>query len=225
MSTPDTAPPRGVDGVPGSTRDPCRSRRTGGDRLGVPVRIATVSEPLAPEALSPAERIRFDTLPTEARRRDWLLGRAALKALVGASFDTSGLTFPHPRLSLTHAGGTAFAVRAGADVLGTGVDFEPARAAADPRTARFFLGPTERATASTAGDLVRLWTVKEALFKATPDNDRVVLADYALDDPPGRSGTAAGPRGEDLRYATVAAVGGVLTVAVCLPGRRRRAAV
>ena len=207
------------DQVPDQVPDPV------GERLGFPVRIATVSEPLAPEVLWPAERRRLDSLPTDARRRDWLLGRAALKALVDAPFDTAALAFPHRRLSLTHAGGTAFAVLAGGGVVGTGVDFEPARATVDPRAARFFLGPAERAAASTHAELLRLWTVKEALFKATPGNDRVVLADYALDDAAGPCGTAAGPRGEDLRYATVAVAGGVLTVAVCLPGRRRRAAV
>ena len=196
-----------------------------GARLGVPLRVATVSEPLAPGALSPAERRRFGSLPTDARRRDWLLGRAVLKALVGAAFDTSALVFPHRRLSLTHAGGTAWAVEADGGVVGTGVDFEPARSVVGPRAARFFLGPAERAAVSTDADRLRLWTVKEAVFKATPANDRVVLADYTLDDPAGASGTAAGPRGEELRYATVAAAGGVLTVAVCLPGRRRRAAV
>ena len=195
------------------------------DRLGILVRIATVREAAPLGALSPAERARFDTLPAEPRRRDWLLGRAALKALVGAAFDTAALEFPHPRLSLTHAGGTAFAAMAGADVLGTGVDFEPARATVDPRAAHFFLGPAERAAASTAGDLVRLWTVKEALFKATPGNAGFVLADYTLDDAGVATGWATGPGTEALRYATVAAAGGLLTVAVCLPGRRHRAAV
>jgi hypothetical protein len=206
LSTPDTA-------------------STVGDVLGVPVRIAAGDERLAPDALYPAERARFDSLPTEARRRDWLLGRSALKALVGAAFDTAALSFPHPRLSLTHAGGTAFAVMAGETVVGTGVDFEPDSRAVDPRAARFFLDPAERAAACTGGDLLRLWTVKEALFKATPGNARVVLADYALDDPAAACGSATGPRDEDLRYATVAAAGGVLTVAVCLPRRRHRVAV
>lgn len=206
MSTPDATP-------------------TVGDRLGVAVGLAVASRPAPLDTLSPAERARLDTLPTETRRRDWLLGRAALKALVGAAFDTTAVEFPHRRLSLTHAGGTAFAAMAGGDVLGTGVDFEPARATVDLRIARFFLGPAERAAASTGGDLLRLWTVKEALFKATPGNHRVVLADYTLDDPAGAHGSATGPQSQDLRYATVAAAGGVLTVAVCRPRRRHRAAV
>lgn len=190
------------------------------------MRVAGVSAPLAPEALTAGERARFATLPTDARRRDWLLGRAALKELLGPGADTAGLPFPHPRLSLTHAGGAAYAVlAAGGAVAGTGIDFEAARSVVDPRTARFFLSPDERDAAASGDHLLRLWTVKEALFKATPENAGVVLADYRLADPSARSGSAAGPGGEDLRYATVATVGGVLTVAVCLAGRRRRAAV
>lgn len=193
--------------------------------LGVAVRIAGAAAPLAPWALSAAERARVERFPTEARRRDWLVGRAALKALLGPGADTAGLAFPHPRLSLTHAGGRAFAVTTEGPAAGVGVDYEPRRSWVDPRTARFFLGPAERAAATTADALLRLWTVKEALFKATPGNAGAVLGDYALDRPGAPGGTARGPGGALLRYATTPAAGGVLAVAVCLPEGSGRGAV
>lgn len=213
MSTPDHA----------DARSPHRAVSAA---LGVPVRLAAATAPLPPEALTPGELARLEAMPTEARRRDWLLGRAALKALLGAGADTSVLAFPDRRLSLAHAGGRAFAALAGGDtVVGTGIDFEPSRAAVDPRTARFFLSPAERAAVGTAGDLLRLWTVKEALFKATADNGGLVLADYGLVDPTAPHGTCTGPRAEHLRYATVPVAGGTLTVAVGVAAGRHRAAV
>jgi len=193
--------------------------------LGVAVRIATAAAPLAPRALTAAERARAEGFPTEARRRDWLVGRAALKALLGPGADTAGLAFPHPRLSLTHAGGRAFAVSAEGPAAGVGIDYEPERSSVDPRAARLFLAPAERAAATTAGALLRLWTVKEALFKATPGNAGAVLGDYALDRPGAPGGTARGPGGAVLRYATAPAAGGVLAVAVCLPEGSRRGPV
>ena len=57
----------------------------------------------------------------------------------------------------------AVAARCDGDQDGLGVDFEGWRPM-DPRIARFYLHPDER------GDLLRLWTVKEAVFKATPGN-------------------------------------------------------
>lgn len=208
--------------------------------LGVRVRIASTElgeesgarAPLSGTGspgcrLTAGEQAQWEALAPGPRRRDWLLGRAALKQLLGAGTDTSALRFPHPRLSLTHAGGVAFAVQAPVgDVVGTGVDYEGARPA-DPRTARFFLRAGEQDAARDAANLLRLWTVKEALYKATPDNDDAVLLDYELADARCACGWATGPGGEAMRYFSAGAAGGVITVAVCLAGRRegRNAAV
>ncbi|MDQ6726385.1 MAG: 4'-phosphopantetheinyl transferase superfamily protein [Actinomycetota bacterium] len=112
------------------------------------------------------------------------------------------------------------AVRCDEDVRGVGVDFEPWRPEADLRVARFFLRPTELAAVTGAAPLMRLWTIKEALYKATPDNGPCVLLDFALADPGGACGHAVGPRGEALRYAAIDVAGGHLAVAVCALGRR-----
>lgn len=145
-------------------------------------------------------------MPAGRRRHDWLLGRAALKGQGVA--DTSAVTFPDRRLSLTHAAGVAVAARCEGRQAGVGVDFEGWRAI-DERAARFFLQPHER------GDLLRLWTVKEALFKATPANAGAVLVDYALDDPLAHEGAATDRHGRGFEYLSRRRPDGWLTVAVC----------
>jgi acyl carrier protein len=95
-----------------------------------------------------------------------------LLGLLGLPRDTAACRFPHPRLSLAHGGDGAIAagtVRHWA--AGLGVDYEADRPV-DPRAARFFLTDAEQAWLArlprpgrAAGQL-RLWTVKEAVFKA-----------------------------------------------------------
>lgn len=193
--------------------------------LGVVVRVSSATRPLPLAALVGGERARFDRLTSEPRRCDWLLGRAALKALTAEGADTSRLSFPHPRLSLTHADGAAFAARVDAEVAGTGIDFERRGRAVDPRVARFFLRPVEVAGAGDADGLLRLWTVKEALYKATPGNAGGLLVDYRLADARARLGTALGPGDEEMRYASVVVAGGIVTTAVCLTKARPRVPV
>lgn len=145
-------------------------------------------------------------LPAGPRRQDWLLGRAALKAHgIG---DTSTVVFPNRGLSLTHSAGVAVAARCDGDQAGVGVDLEAWRTI-DPRSARFFLGPDEQ------GDLLRLWTVKEALFKATPANAGAVLVDYRVEDPCSLEGTAQDRHGRMFEYLSRRRPEGWLTIAVC----------
>lgn len=174
--------------------------------LGADVHLAWSTETLC----EPAE--------SEPRRQDWRRGRAALRALLPPGSDTADLVFPHRALSLSHAGGLAVAVRCDEGVRGVGVDFEPRRPAADLRVARFFLNPSERGAATGAAALMRLWTIKEALYKAIPDNASCVLLDISLAEPGAACGDAAGPCGELLRYAAVDVADGHLAVAVCRAG-------
>ncbi|MEO7836319.1 MAG: 4'-phosphopantetheinyl transferase superfamily protein [Acidimicrobiales bacterium] len=194
-------------------------------RLGVPVSLSVVADPVSPGALAAGERAQWRALAPGPRRDEWLLGRTALKQLVPDGADTSAMTFPHPRFSLTHGGGRGVAARVEGEVVGTGVDFEPFRRSADPRSARFFLRPVEHVGVCDASSLLRLWTVKEALYKATPDNAELVLVDYEIGDATRRWGEATGPRGELMRYASMETADGQLTVAVCILGARRHGAV
>ena len=67
------------------------------------VELVEATVPVAVDDLTPGELAR---LPDGIRRHDWLLGRAALKALLGID-DTSSLAFPNRSVSLTHAAGVA----------------------------------------------------------------------------------------------------------------------
>ncbi|TJZ96058.1 phosphopantetheine-binding protein [Actinacidiphila oryziradicis] len=108
-------------------------------------------------------------------------GRHALRiaaAVAGLPGDPAGYRFPHPRASVTHTDqvGVAAVLVAG-PAAGVGVDLEhdqPVR----PATARFYLHDDE-----PHDDLLRLWTVKEAMFKADPANATRTLRDYRADDP------------------------------------------
>ena len=91
--------------------------------------------------------------------------------------------------------------------VGLGVDFEDERPV-DPRVARFYLRDHEQ------GDLLRLWTVKEALFKATPDNGDATLLDYEVADPEALAGTATDRAGRRFRYSSGRLRQGWLTIAV-----------
>ncbi len=173
--------------------------------LGVGLEVRTASQPVSVADLSPGERAQ---LPEGRRGHDWLLGRAALKQLLDGA-DTCRLSFPHRCLSLTHAAGVAVAARC-RDAAGVGVDYEGWRTV-DPRAVRFFLQDHERHGA----DLLRMWTVKEALFKATPHNDGAVFLDYAVADPTALAGTATDGTGRTFRYVSGRLPHGWLTVAVC----------
>jgi 4'-phosphopantetheinyl transferase EntD len=201
--------------------------------LGVPVRLTAATRPLDPAQLTDAEACRWRSLPAGPRRTEWLLGRRALHLLLevlGREGDSSGLSFPHPGLSLTHAGGIAVAAGvdtaaagAGVAVCGLGVDYEPRRSSVDSRLARLFLDTTEQAWVDRFGargrgdEIMRLWTVKEALFKATPDNRDVTVAAYAVEDPAATHGAARGPcpSASELGYASVDLPTGFLAVALC----------
>jgi 4'-phosphopantetheinyl transferase EntD len=199
--------------------------------LGEAVRLAVAFEPLRDEGLTPAEREQAAAFGNADRRRDWARARAALKALLrqdGDDEDTAPLRFPHPRFSLSHSRDLAVAVgRGAARPWGIGVDVERQRLIR-PGAERFYLDERERAwLGSVAGDdarggaRLRLWTVKEALYKAHLGNAGTVLADYRVQEPAAEAG-AGGVRGEagwPLRYATAAVPDGFLTVALRVSAR------
>lgn len=87
-------------------------------------------------------------------------------------------TWPHARLSSSHTRHTVAVLLSLGSSEGVGVDIEDAGRLIDPRAARFFLTDTERAEGP---DLLTSWTLKEALYKADPNNRGRHLACYELD--------------------------------------------
>lgn len=198
-------------------------RRAFGSELSAAIETSCSDLPIEVGELTLGERGVFDNLKDGERREEWLRGRGRLKEVLRCleeSEDTSRLKFPNARFSLSHSGDRAMAVgipdTRGID--GIGVDMERPRPV-KAEAARFFLNEIERQrlTRSTESDRLRLWTVKEALFKAHPENEGQGVKDYFILFPDRLSGSAVHPRsGRRFLYHSEASSEGVLTVAVCL---------
>ncbi len=99
-------------------------------------------------------------------------------------------------------------------VVGVGIDIEGER---DIRgdMLRFFLSPSEQS--APPSEWLRLWTVKESLYKACPDNARLLLTDFEVDDTRAGEGTArlAGNDRLVFRYTSRKMDNSILTFALC----------
>jgi 4'-phosphopantetheinyl transferase EntD len=193
-------------------------------KLGLPVLISVAQEPVAPEALDLREREAYARLQGSPRLECWLRGRMALRNLLSRLDENTGpgtLCFPHKVISLSHSG--PYAVAAGVKsraTSGLGVDLELSRT---PKSGseRFFLNAQEQIWILTAlpitrpRELLRLWTVKEALFKANPHNRDSLLGHYGLIDPEALAGQASWRGDESIRYryGTLALDDGFLSIA------------
>ena len=191
--------------------------------LGLPFVFALVTELDPGISWSRAEIELADSFASPGRREIWLRGRSALKvvlARLGENTDSSGILFPAPRYSLTHCGQTVVAVglETGSPVGGIGVDLEIGRTPPE-RSGRFFLTEEESAwvmrvdAAERDATLLRLWTIKEALFKADPDNAGRLLTQYRLEDPSSQVGRAFAFENV-LEYTSLAIPDGMLSVAI-----------
>ena len=159
--------------------------------LSAPLVIVRSDTTIAATDLNRAEGLHFAEFRHEQRRLDWLRGRNALKQLLSTlnyNDDTTELRFPNRRVSLTHAGGSAYAVGTPACCVGIGIDYEPLRDV-NINIARWFLNDDEirwlmhEPRQNHCEELIRLWTIKEAAFKAHPDNEGLVLTKLAIADP------------------------------------------
>jgi len=192
------------------------------ETFSLPILACVETQPVLENRLTPGETTVLATLTAPARRDSWLRGRAALKRLAvitNYSEDTSTLKFPHANFSLTHSENCAVAIGVITTKLwGLGVDLE-IKGAPKPETARRFLNPSELVWLRRMDELEhprllhRLWTVKEAIFKADPENAGKLLKDYALADPGFKAGRAR--RGDrTFHYASFEFPSGFLSVAV-----------
>jgi hypothetical protein len=193
--------------------------------LGIPVFLEAARGDAAPRRLwqgLSAETARFGD---PARAASWTRGRAALECLLerlAVDGPAGAVGFPHPFLSLTHTGDWAIAAgTAPGAALGIGVDLEM-RTGMREGAERFFLCAEEtawllaRPRESRGRERVRLWTVKEALYKANPRNEGTLLGHYLLEEPGTSAGTARGKDDPAARYlyASVALDPGALSLAV-----------
>lgn len=120
--------------------------------------------------------------------------------------------------SLTHAGNSVFALAVkAAGISGVGIDYESWREL-DARHQRLMLTARESRLLPTASsrELLRIWTVKEACFKADRAGQQRWVTSYELHNPAQKTGTArvASQRHvHHFRYISMEVPGGMLSVA------------
>ena len=188
-------------------------------RLKRSVRLASARAPMAENLLDSTDHQRLASFSTIARKKQWLRGRNALSAVV-AALDIkprlSELDPPCPGISLTHNGKISVAAGIGT-ALGIGIDFESWRQI-EPAMLRWFLTETEQQQLAVQSNFtrLRLWTVKEALFKASSENQGLLLTDFEVDQSMAMTGharncTRANSR---LRYTSFMLRQGLLSIAI-----------
>ncbi|MCH7822874.1 MAG: 4-phosphopantetheinyl transferase family protein [Proteobacteria bacterium] len=193
-------------------------------RLDAPMMVVRSDVSMEKTRLNQAERKRFNELRHERRRREWLLGRNALKQLLTTldrGDDTTAVSFPDRQVSLTHGGDTAFAAGTTAASRGIGIDYEPLREI-DTRIARWFLNEAEtnwlneQPECDRVAQLVRLWTIKEAAFKSYPNNAGMTFKEFSIIDAAAAVTTVvATGHGACIRVACRACDPGYLSIAIC----------
>jgi phosphopantetheinyl transferase (holo-ACP synthase) len=106
------------------------------------------------------------------------------------------IRMPNSAYSLSHSGDFAVSVFSAED-KGVGVDLEMERVVKAGST-KFFLSQLEKEWTSTLPEgseqndqILRLWTVKEALFKSDLQNEGKTVSRYVLDQPSFLIGTAS----------------------------------
>lgn len=195
-----------------------------GEPLGLDLHFDVASGRRSAATLSCAERKRYAALRNTARARSWLLGRAALKSLrrrVDGCADIDALSFPNARFSLTHSGEVALAVAEPSGILeGIGIDLE-VNTRMPAASARFFLTRREQQWLHTQASerwphhLLRLWCIKEAIFKANPGNAGSMLIDHELEEPAEARGAARAHSGRKMEYASWCESRTCIALAVC----------
>ncbi len=193
------------------------------EHLQAPMIVVRSDAEIETMRLNRAEHDRLAEFRHERRRRDWLLGRNALKQVLTAldrGDDTTAVTFPDRQVSLTHGGDTAFAAGTTTTSLGIGIDYEPLREI-DTRIARWFLNEAEtnwlfeQPECDRVAQLVRLWTVKEAGFKSYQDNAGMTLKGLSITDPSAAvTSVVATGHGACIQVTCRACESGYLSIAI-----------
>lgn len=185
-------------------------------QLGGELIVAIATEACELNTFSTAEQEQFATSRHPKHQAASLLGRTALKQLLiqlNLPTDTSAIHFPHPQLSLSHCGNLAIAVGSvqkpnEPKVHGLGVDVLHNRVP-NPGSERFYLTAGEQAWLQQQPEVdinqhrQRLWTVKEAVFKANLDNaNHRLYTTYSLTSLETPTGNATDGAGKSYRYAS-----------------------
>ena len=143
-----------------------------------------------------------------SRYFDWILGRSALKKVfehLNKSIDVTKISFPNEYFSISHTKDCAVAIgilNSCESSNGVGIDLELNRKV-DVKHTRYYLSKYESDLVNSNDDLLRLWTVKEALFKADPNNDGGILKYYNVKNPKTLKGEAINKKGDTFYYNSI----------------------
>lgn len=137
--------------------------------------------------LTAAEQQLQSAFASESRRKEYLLGRSALKSAlsaIGKSPDTAAITWPSPFCSLSHSHGHAVAVSQ-EHGKGLGIDLQLIKTPALTMADRILSGDTlaywqALPAVEQASHLQRFWTVNEAVYKACPAPQPAYFRHYRM---------------------------------------------
>lgn len=188
-------------------------------RLNKSICLASARVPLAEDCLDSTDRQRLASFTTIERKNQWLRGRKALSAITAKldiGIPLSALNLPCPGISLTHNGKISIAAGIGT-AQGIGIDFESWHQI-ETAMLRWFLTAAEQHQLAVPSNFtrLRLWTIKEALFKASSENQGLLLTDFEIDEVAQMTGgarncTRANSR---LRYTSFMLRQGLLSIAI-----------
>ena len=199
--------------------------------LGFPLQVWVTQHPCALNQLSAPEQERAATLSHPMALRAWHCGRTLLRAYEAAGWEPIHGVWPQPHVSLSHTtkGGEPLAVLAFVEgpapwpLQGLGVDVEAQERPLNHRTLHRMLTPSEQRQWAPTNALQRLalWSLKEALFKATPHNQGLTLKASTLQLPrlplPTLSQPPSAPFSEPLPVFSACPTGGSPPVAAESP--------
>ncbi len=188
-------------------------------KLGVPLRLAIHNDnDKTPDTNNWLRRIKSRQI---GRR---LLGKLMRKNNLGGSFNTNSFRFPQKNCSISHCDDIVVCMLSPLSELnGLGIDIELHRAISI-NTGKLLLSNNEQRLLKTfnaysSEELLRLWTVKEALFKADMNNSkRGWLSCYECLLPHNWFGDARlriNNHKKHFKYGTVPFNSGYLSIAIC----------
>ena len=189
------------------------------------LRCAIAEAPLLLRNLSSDEQKILARWNHPKRQQHWLMGRNALKQVLAQlqeNNDTAAILFPHKQFSLTHSETMAIAIGIsnGTTADGIGIDYEAFREI-KAGALKFYLSQNEQekiAHNDSSENLLRLWTVKEALFKADIQNEKTSYVDYEIDDLFTLTGKATcNLTHKVFQYTSLAIASGFISIAISQP--------
>lgn len=115
--------------------------------------------------------------PPPSPQDTWFVSRIALIRVIQSLLDQR-LDLSQIQISLSHTHSASCAVAALGAQLGVGVDLEDRSRPVSRKAADRFIDSNE---AKLPFQPIDVWTIKEACYKANPENQNTIIADYQID--------------------------------------------